>query len=348
MILLDAVYINNSGGKILLEYFIKSLKERDLLSIFFFLFDDRLESPVLNDIDIKQQRKISASENRRKHFYKHHVANFSTIFCFANVPPPIPVKKNKTFILFHNSLILGNKNTAYSLTQRVKFFIKKLYISLKNDTRYNWIVQTKNMKASLSKSLNINLNTIIVCPFYAQDRFKNLNKRLQKNKNNFLYIADGVAQKNHKILLEAWDIINVQKLLPFTLHLTIPNSFPSLLAEINYLQNKGVKIVNHGYCDFKQLAILYETCNCFLMPSLTESFGLPIIEAVEAGCEIIASDLVYVHDIISPFATFDPDSAIDVSKKVICFFEEKSNSKKSELKVQNEINYLINLITNNV
>ena len=49
MILIDAIYINNSGGKVLLEYFINHLI-RIGIDKYYFLLDKRLISDILKDI----------------------------------------------------------------------------------------------------------------------------------------------------------------------------------------------------------------------------------------------------------------------------------------------------------
>lgn len=46
-----------------------------------------------------------------------------------------------------------------------------------------------------------------------------------------------------------------------------------------------------GYVDEEKLATLYRGAIALLMPSLSEGFGLPIIEAMACGCPVICSDI---------------------------------------------------------
>jgi glycosyltransferase involved in cell wall biosynthesis len=47
-----------------------------------------------------------------------------------------------------------------------------------------------------------------------------------------------------------------------------------------------------------------------------ESFGLPLIEARQAGLPILASELDYVRDVVDPEQTFDPDSPMSIARAV--------------------------------
>ena len=160
-------------------------------------------------------------------------------------------------------------------------------------------------------------------------------------------MANGVSQKNHFALLDAWEIINKNYKLPLTLHLTIPENFPHIIRRITELKTDNVSVINHGFCTVQKLESLYKKCKFFVNPSLAESFGLPIIEAAEAGCEIISADLPYIYDIVNPLATFDPQNKLDIAKTVIAAYNDDFQN-KTTLKVSDDIEKLINLLINNV
>ncbi|WGQ07513.1 glycosyltransferase [Pedobacter gandavensis] len=347
MILCDAVYINESGGKVLFEYFVKNLIATGFVSKYFFLCDSRLESKLFSEINSKQLLLIEASEGNRRKFYKKHEKVISKVFCFANVPPPVKIFNKDVYILFHNALILDNKNMYYDIKSQIKFFLKRLYIRSRTDIKYKWIVQTKNMSRLLSQALNVPLSSIQIIPFYEKNGFKGVNKGLKTNNGNYLYVADGVKQKNHLKLLAAWELVNSQYNIPITLHLTVPPKYLALIDEIERLKRNGLLIVNHGHCSFYELKTLYTNCNYFITPSLAESFGLPLIESAEAGCEIIAADLEYVKDIVIPLATFDPHNEEDIAEKIVQTQMEVYTG-KTRLIITNKINILINIITNYV
>jgi glycosyltransferase involved in cell wall biosynthesis len=61
---------------------------------------------------------------------------------------------------------------------------------------------------------------------------------------------------------------------------------------------------------------MYNQVGALIYPSTFESFGLPLIEARQAGLPVLASELDYVRDILDPEQVFDPESAISIARAV--------------------------------
>ena len=66
---------------------------------------------------------------------------------------------------------------------------------------------------------------------------------------------------------------------------------------------------------------LYASAGALVFPSLGESFGLPLIEARQAGLSILAPELDYVRDVCEPAQTFDPQSATSIARAVKRFLQ---------------------------
>lgn len=55
------------------------------------------------------------------------------------------------------------------------------------------------------------------------------------------------------------------------------------------------------------LADLYASADCLVYPSLTEGFGMPLVEAARQGCPIACSDIEPFHEVLGEEAVFfDP------------------------------------------
>ena len=160
MILIDATYINELGGKNLLEYFLKSIDEKGLTPFFFILLDKRIS---LESSNLENYFYIEASEANRSKFYKMNSNKFSKTFCFANVPPPINLKID-TFIYFHNDLLIDIYKTDFSFKRKIVFLLKRFYIKLRNRKNYKWLVQTDLIKEKLSQKMAINKSRILTLP----------------------------------------------------------------------------------------------------------------------------------------------------------------------------------------
>ena len=132
----------------------------------------------------------------------------------------------------------------------------------------------------------------------------------------FLYVADGEAHKNHETLLKAWQILADQGLRP-SLALTLAPRDARLRQEIALAtKNHGLNISDLGLLPHAQVLSLYGSARALIFPSLSESFGLPLVEARRAGLPIIASELDFVRDVCAPVETFDPKSAVSIARAV--------------------------------
>ena len=344
MLLIDAVYIHESGGKELLRYLIESLSSAG--KIFFLLMDERLDKNFTDKLSSENCKAVAPSEKSRKLFYQQYSASdFSSVLCFANVPPPQNIKI-PVFVFFQNTLILSGlfEKNLYCFKQKLFFLFRRIYINSKNTKEYTWIVQTAGMKTKLSNAMGVMKERILVIPFFRSGYQQPLRQE-ETGEMRFLYVADGVTQKNHQSLLLAWEQLFTEHKLKPELHLTVPERFSTLCRKIKAMEGSGLAIINHGRISQQELEKLYHHCQFLVFPSLAESFGLPIIEAVQAGCMVLVSDLPYAHDIIKPNAFFNPLSAEYIAQSVVSAMRDSPKNKPTLL-VENSIDRLINVLYN--
>ena len=330
MILFDAIYLFSLGGKKLLKLIYNSLNE-NLNSQF--ILDDRLKSDYIN---FSNNLFIKANIFFRFLFYIKNINSFSTIFCFANIPPPFRVNK-RVFIFFHNDNLINPKYSNLLLN------LKSIYIRLINDDCYKWIVQTNYMKNRLESFLNIKSENIYVIPIFDDSKFIN---DLSKKQNDFLYVSDFQPHKNHDNLIKAFVLCSNKNQTQINLHLTIPkNKFDDFINRYQIPQN--LNIINHGVCNEDQVSDLYLECKYFIFPSIKESFGLPLIEACQYECNVIAPDLEYVKEIIKPSLLFDPHNIDSIAASIETALNSKSLT-SSEILINNKLDLLIETIEQNV
>jgi glycosyltransferase involved in cell wall biosynthesis len=134
---------------------------------------------------------------------------------------------------------------------------------------------------------------------------------------DYLYVASGEPHKNHRCLVQAWEVLATR------------GSFPSLcltldpLRDKNFLlwvekrvQERGLKITNQ-HAPLDGMVEVYAQARALIYPSLFESFGLPLLEAQIAGLPIIAAERDYVRDVVQPQDSFDPESALSIARAVL-------------------------------
>lgn len=345
MVLIDSIYINQSGGKVLLEYLIRTIFEKKIENRYFFLLDSRNNISKSINLDSLNITVLRPSERSRREFYKNNIDSFNSILCFGNVPPPIIIKDKGVYIYFHNVLIVNFLKANLPIFDIIKFIIKKSYIKLFNHPNYTWLTQTNSIKNLLVEKFGVRNHLVKVIPFFDISKFYSCNCLVANNYNNYLYVADGSKQKNHLKLLLAWErFTEFSENRNFTLHLTLPdNRAKKILEKIVLLNNTGRNILNHNNCSVEEVRELYQNCNYVIFPSLAESFGLPLIEAASARCKIIASNLPYVFNVIEPSLVFDPNDEQSIFSSLISS-KDYNNVINSKLLVENNIDELINTI----
>jgi len=66
-----------------------------------------------------------------------------------------------------------------------------------------------------------------------------------------------------------------------------------------------------------ELPSFYKNAECFVLPSLYEGFGLPILEAMKYGCPVIASNISSLPEAGGDAALYvNPDSIDDIAEKI--------------------------------
>lgn len=338
MILIDALYINEGGGKILLDYLIEKLEETDTPVIY--LLDERVRNKMPFIKSINRVEFLPASIFKRHLFYKRNSKNISKVFCFGNVPPTLQLQC-QVFTYFHN-LILLEVSKEYSLLKKVKFNLKRKVLKYFDDNTNFWFVQSELIKGKLQIKINIKPEKISVLPFYLQ--FEKIKIKVVREKYTYIYVSNGMTHKNHirliNVFCEFYDRLKKGKLI-----LTINTDYPIILKMINDKIKKGYPIENIGFVDRDTLQESYLKAEFLIFPSLTESFGLGLIEAVECGCKVIGGNLPYTYEICEPSIVFNPQDDESFMQAFESSLDE--NVKISVPKIKNNINELITILKDN-
>lgn len=331
LILVDTIYINNGGGKVLLNYLIKSLEESEL--DVFYLLDARIDENEFPAIKHKSVF-LKASLYNRYLFYKKNKNKFSKVFCFGNLPPVIKLSV-PVYTYFHQKLFLKTPAELPFKQKIVIKFKKIIFKALLKNSNY-WFVQTNLVKEELLNSYPLlKKETVLILPFYPEN---NYNLKWKREKNTFVYVSSGASHKNHIRLIEAF-VKFYDKHKSGKLFLTIGVEFPILLNLINGLNLKGYPIINKGFLEEKELAKLYHESEFLIFPSLSESFGLGLLEAMENGCKIIGANLEYTFAVCNPSLIFDPLSIESIAEAFLQ--ASKLEVKSSEQLIFNKIDDLI-------
>ena len=83
------------------------------------------------------------------------------------------------------------------------------------------------------------------------------------------------------------------------LHLAGSGSGPEAELCLQLAKEAGDRVTVHGRIDQQQLARLMQLCHIFILPSFYEGLPLVLLEALAAGCRIIATDLPGCRELLA-------------------------------------------------
>jgi glycosyltransferase involved in cell wall biosynthesis len=92
-------------------------------------------------------------------------------------------------------------------------------------------------------------------------------------------------------------------------------------------------IITPGYIPSAQMPIMYNCSSLFLYPSLRESFGLPVLEAMSCGVPVITSDVAAIREVAGDAATFvDPENTTAIAEMIYSLLNDEVQQKLMILK----------------
>jgi glycosyltransferase involved in cell wall biosynthesis len=243
------------------------------------------------------------------------------VFCFGNLPPLRRLPCRVVLFVQNRLLIEKVELGMFGWKTRLRLHIERQWLARAASNADSFIVQTPTMRRLLCQALAIAPAQVSVCPFSAMPSQAAADAVPAPVDSaapaRFIYPASGDAHKNHRVLVDAWAMLKNAGARP-VLHLTVDQRiYPELAAWIDTQRAQNdLAIVNHGHVAPTRLAELYGEATALVFPSLLESFGLPLLEASNAGLPVIAAELDYVRDVVEPVQSFDPHSPVSLARAI--------------------------------
>jgi glycosyltransferase involved in cell wall biosynthesis len=316
-LILYAPNIHIGGGLILLQALLSSWPATRQLIAF---LDERASGVLTLPTNLVVIWVRAALHSRLQAEFKlSQVCNVvDTVFCLNSLPPTLSVR-GKVIVFHQNRILLGfDSLRQFPLRVALRVSVERLIARFFRHRVDEYIVQTSTMAQNLTRWYAGNRPSITplirIQPFGVEPISRR--KAIAPKKWDFIYVADGMVHKNHARLLEAWRNLATQGIRPI-LALTLRSGDAVAIAALNAFKAEGhSNVVNLGQLSHHELLASYEQASALIFPSLSESFGLPLIEAKSYGLPIIASELDFVRDVCLPEQTFDPYSDRSISRAV--------------------------------
>src|SRR3989344_930681 len=253
----------------------------------------------------------------------------------------LPVfSKNKTIVTVHDlTPLVFPDHFKSGLKGNLKWQIQKL--ALRNAGTI--ITDSESSKKDIIKYAGISSAKIRVVYLAAGEefeRFKTDDLRVRKIKEKYhlpekfsLYVGDATWNKNLPRLIEAASkakapLAMVGKAL-IDKDIDIHNPWNEDLVRIQELSEKDKNVFRLGFIPQEDLVALYNTATLFVMPSIYEGFGLPILEAMSCGCPVVASKGGSLPEVVGEAGRFvDPYDVESIANGIKEVFNDPSLQKE--------------------
>lgn len=226
------------------------------------------------------------------------------VLYFCSIPP-LAYNWN-SFLYFHSEYYakpISSDSSNLSMLEKVKriLYYPVIKFGLKNCKKV--YCQNEYIKSLLNTTYGISPE---IKPFFPGVK-KSTGNFYLKRTYDFIYPALTSKHKNHLRLLDA--VLELRSIRKFNIILTIPDTSSDLIRKVQEINSLYPNtILNWGILDHSKIIQLLFQTRWLVFPSLMESLGLPLLEAVECGTKVVASDLEYTRTCIDNPVTFNPNS----------------------------------------
>lgn len=178
-------------------------------------------------------------------------------------------------------------------------------------------VPSRFVKDQLVKDWQVSVEKIVLTPEAVDSSMLAAGITVKKDKKNkapyIFYVGNAHPHKNVTGLIKAFLILKNK----------YQNLKLILAGHDHYFWQKMKQEFSHkdiiytGYVSDKELIALYKNAEIFVMPSLEEGFGIPLLEAMAFSCPVVSSNAGSLPEIGSDAASyFDPSSPSDMAEKI--------------------------------
>lgn len=240
---------------------------------------------------------------------------------FPMVQQPI-LYKNKTIttmndlttVRFHNP---SKNKFVFAIKQRIYAWLNKAVAKKTNKI----ITYSNFVKDDILEFVSVDPSKFTVT-YLSADRIEDSPTPLPdlQNTEYIMYVGRPMPHKNLEALIEAFQLLHAQH--P-SLRLVLAGKKDANYRRIeSTVHEQGIK--NVLFTDFVsegQLRWLYENCQAYVFPSLSEGFGLPGLEAMTHGAAVVSSNATCLPEVYGDAAHyFDPlstESMADAINEVL-------------------------------
>jgi glycosyltransferase involved in cell wall biosynthesis len=237
-----------------------------------------------------------------------------------NTAPLWVPKFCKQVIIVHDLIFYSWAHITMGTTLRQKFgqLYRRLllpFVIYNCDKVITVSYETRQSLKSRFKKKEINLSIVYNTINEEIISAQNIKAQCPTQESDFILCVSGVSQnKNLQVIFNAMHLRGGNEKVVVTG--VKESELSKMVAEVKK-QNLHDTIVFLPWVSAPELIQLYKNCSVFIMPSIDEGFGIPVIEALYFNSKVICSDIPIFLEIAGKNAIyFNPNDAVDLSSKI--------------------------------
>lgn len=312
-IFVNATAIRSSGALTILKQFIGELPANNSQDEYYIFVNPQMKFENIKKIHyvsidtVSWVKRIYWDEIGLRKWIKSHKITPDLFISFQNTG--VKIDDDIIQLIYYHQLLplTDHKWNVLKKDEFILFLYQKFYaffVSRYLTSKNHIVVQLPSIKKVFCDKFNFSKENIsVIRPNTDIIDYKQIEDYQFKDRfTHFIYPATPFIYKNHIDIIKAMVILKKRgKVDDIKIHFTFKeNEAPNLLNAIRK-SNMEDHFIFEGSLPYEQLLSLYKSASALLFPSYIESFGLPLIEAANAGLPVIAMDLPYARDVIGKY-----------------------------------------------
>ncbi|NOT77567.1 MAG: glycosyltransferase [Bacteriovoracaceae bacterium] len=331
-----AINAKSAGAHSILESFLSSLDDNTATDNWQFVGHKDYEPLCLqhnvkfNELDLNLQwfKRIIYDFFLFKHIFLKVSVPPSIIVSMQNTTPRLR-KEDKNLTYLHQAIPFLQEFYPSPIKQTKLFLIKHFYyffISYSiNEKKSFFIVQSEWLKKIISRRLKIPDNHIFIHRPLPTDIL--LSEFHKKKNDSFFYPALYQVYKNHQNLIEGFRLAAIENPIKnYYLEITLEDFRLSSILRAVGTTPDNLHIKNCGVLTRKETLQKINNAKAVIFPSLIESYGMPIAEAMFFNTPVMASNLPYAKELLGEDGSyFDPENPQSIKSAIVSFDSREDN-----------------------
>jgi glycosyltransferase involved in cell wall biosynthesis len=187
------------------------------------------------------------------------------------------------------------------------------------------ITVSEAVKSELVKEFNLQPDKCIVTPIPPEESFAHQNDNEVHKKYNIptqkyiYFIGTLEPRKNLPTLIAAYRLLPKEVRVEYSLVLAGGKGWKTEKSQtaINDAVAANEHVIHIGYIDQADSSALFQKASAFVMPSIYEGFGMPILEAMTCHTPVVASDIPVLRETGGNAALYaNPNEPADFADKI--------------------------------